>query len=330
MTSPTFTDILRAKQTIARYLPRTPLGHYPALDKLCGARILVKHESQQLTGAFKVRGGINLISQLAPDERERGVIAASTGNHGQSVAYAASLFRVRATVVAPENANPLKVAAMRDLGAEVLFHGVDFDAAREQCEMLSKREKLRYIHSANEPMLIAGVATITLEILEDSPEVTTIIVPIGGGSGAAGACLVAKTINPQIKVIGVQAERAPAAYNSWRAHKLLEDKMETAAEGLATRTAFELTQRIMWQHLDDFVLVSENEMLSAIALYVEKAHTLAEAAGAASLAGALKLRERLAGETVALVLSGGNITVEQLRAALADYRGERLIQRMNR
>ncbi|MGI8838982.1 MAG: threonine ammonia-lyase [Pyrinomonadaceae bacterium] len=317
MTPPTFTDILHAKQTIARYLPRTPLANYPALDNHCGARILVKHENQQLTGAFKVRGGINLISQLSTGERERGVITASTGNHGQSVAYAASLFGVRATVVAPEKSNPFKVAAMRDLGAEVLFHGADFDAAREHCEMLSRREKLRYIHSANEPSLIAGVATIALEILEDAPEVTTIIVPVGGGSGAAGACLVAKTINPQIKIIGVQAERAPAAYKSWRAHKLLEDKMETAAEGLATRTAFELTQCILWQHLDEFVLVSENEMLEAIALYVEKAHTLSEAAGTASLAAVLKLRDRLAGQTVALVLSGGNITIEQLRTALA-------------
>jgi threonine dehydratase len=185
--------------------------------------------------------------------------------------------------------------------------------------MLARREELRYIHSANEALLIAGVATIALEILEDAPEVTTILVPVGAGSGAAGACLVAKTINPLIKVIGVQAERAPAAFNSWRAHELLEDKMETAAEGLATRTAFELTQHILWQHLDDLVLVSENEMLEAIALYIDKAHTLTEAAGAASLAAALQLRERLAGQTVALVLSGGNITVEQLGAALAQH-----------
>jgi threonine dehydratase len=316
---PTLTDILRAKQTIARYLSRTPLVHYPALDRICGARILVKHENHQLTGAFKVRGGINLVSQLSADERARGVITASTGNHGQSVAYAASLFHVRATVVAPEKSNPLKVTAMRDLGAEVLFHGADFDAAREHCEALAQRDTLRYIHSANEPLLIAGVATVALEILEDAPEVTTIIVPVGGGSGAAAACLVAKTLNPIVKVIGVQAERAPAAYKSWRARELLEDKMETAAEGLATRTAFELTQRILWEYLDDFVLVSEKEMLGAIALYVEKAHTLSEAAGAASLAAALKLHDRLAGQTVALVLSGGNITIEQLRAAVAHF-----------
>lgn len=316
MISPTFTDILRAKQTVARHLPRTPLVNYPALDKICGTRVLVKHENQQLTGAFKVRGGINLISQLSADERARSVITASTGNHGQSVAYAARLFGVRAVIVVPEGSNPLKVAAMRELGAEVLFHGADFDAAREHCAARANTEGMRYIHSANEPLLIAGVATIALEILEDAPEVTTIVVPVGAGSGASGACLAAKTINPQIQVIGVQAERAPAAYKSWRAHQLLEDKMETAAEGLATRVAFEMTQKILWQYLDEFVLVSEDEMRQAIGLYVETARTLAEGAGAASLAAALKLRERLTGQTVALVLSGGNITVEQLRHAL--------------
>ncbi len=316
MTPPTFTDILQAKQTVSHYLPRTSLVNYPALDKICGTRILVKHENQQLTGAFKVRGGINLISQLSDEERTRGVISASTGNHGQSVAYAASLFGTRATIVVPEKSNPLKVAAMQDLGAEVIFSGADFDAARQHCATLANRENLRYIHSANEPLLIAGVATIALEILEDAPEVTTIIVPVGGGSGASAACLVAKTLNPQIQIIGVQAERAPAAYKSWRGRELLEDKMETAAEGLATRVAFELTQQILWKYLDDFVLVGEDEIVRAISLYVEKAHTLAEGAGAVSLAAALKLRERLAGQTVALVLSGGNITVGQLRAAL--------------
>lgn len=316
MKPPTFTDILKAKQTVSRYLPRTPLVNYPSLDKICGTRILVKHENQQLTGAFKVRGGINLISQLSADELERGVVTASTGNHGQSVAYASKFFGTRATIVVPENSNPLKIAAMQDLGAEVVFHGADFDAAREHCAALAESEEMRLIHPANEPRIIAGVATIALEILEDAPEVETIIVPVGGGSGASAACLVAKTLNPNIEVIGVQAELAPAAYKSWKAKELLEDKTETAAEGLATRIAFELTQQILWQHLDDFVLVGEDEITQAIRLYVEKAHTLAEAAGAASLAAALKLHERLKGQTVALVLTGGNITVEQLRAAL--------------
>jgi threonine dehydratase len=205
---------------------------------------------------------------------------------------------------------------MRNYGAEVVFHGKDFDEARVYCETLALEKNMRYVHSGNEPLLISGVGTIALEIFEDAPEVGTIIVPVGGGSGAAAACLVAKAINPQTSVIAVQAERAPAAYKSWRAKKLLEDRMETDADGLATRVAFELPQRILWQLLDDFVLVSEDEIRRALILFVEKAHTLAEGAGAAPLAAALKMRERLLGQSVALVLSGGNVTVEQLRNAL--------------
>lgn len=326
MNPPTLTDVLDARQQISRHFPRTPLINYPALDQLAGTRILVKHENHQPVGAFKVRGGINLISRMTEDERGRGVISASTGNHGLSIAYGARLFNARATIVAPEKANPVKVQAMRNLGAEVIFHGADFDAAREFCEALSRQRGSRYIHSANEPLLIAGVGTTTLEILEDRPDTKVIIVPVGGGSGAAGACIVAKTINPRIEVIGVQAERAPAACKSWRAKQLLEDKMETAAEGLATRVAFELPQQIMWERLDDFVLVSEEEIRQAIVHYIEGAHTLAEGAGAASLAAALKLRERLAGRTVAIILSGGNITASQIRLALdqsADDGGKR-------
>jgi threonine dehydratase len=312
-----FTDVLEARQTLARYLARTPLSHYPELDRTVGARALVKHENYQPVGSFKVRGGINLISRLTPAERERGVIAASTGNHGQSVAYAAKLFNVAATVVVPEAANPLKVGAMRDLDARVIHYGADFDAAREHCEELASAQDLRYIHSGNERLLIAGVATLTLEIIEDAPEVETIIVPVGGGSNAAGACLVAKTLNPRIRIIGVQAEKAPTAYHSWRAHALLEGEMQTGAEGLATRTAFALPQQILWNYLDDFILVSEDEILHATALFVDKAHTLAEGAGAATLAAAVKLRKQLHGTNVALVLSGGNITAAQLRTALA-------------
>ena len=318
LTPPTFADVLAARSVVGRHLRRTPLVGYPSLDATVGARTLVKHENQQPTGAFKVRGGVNLVSRLSAEERGRGVIAASTGNHGQSVAYAARLFGVRATVVVPVGANPLKVASMREQGAEIVFHGRDFDEARTRCEELSRERALRYVHSGDEPLLIAGVATAALEVFEDAPEVEVILVPVGGGSDAAAACLVAKTVNPRAEVIGVQSERAPAAYRSWRARELLTDVCETEAEGLATRAAFGLPQRMMWEMLDDFVLVSEEEIRRAVALYVEHARTLAEGAGAASLAGALKLRERLAGRTVALVLSGGNITVEQLRRALAD------------
>jgi threonine dehydratase len=317
MEMPTLADVFLARQVIDKYLPRTPLIEYPALSSYTGARVLVKHENHQPIGVFKVRGGINLISRMPNDERASGVITASTGNHGQSVAFAARLFGVRAQTLVPEGANPLKVDSMRALGAEVLFYGKDFDDARVRAESLAAAKGLRYIHSGNEPLLIAGVGTIALEIIEAAPEIDAIIVPVGGGSGAAGACITAKSINPAIKVIGVQSEKAPAAFKSWKARQVLEDEMETIAEGLATRVGFELPQQILWQHLDDFVLVSDEELQQAIALYVEKAHTLAEAAGAASLAALMKFRDRFRGLTVALVLSGGNITIAQLRAALA-------------
>jgi threonine dehydratase len=316
MNPPTFQDVLRAKRVVGRYLRPTPLHHYPALDQLLHAEVWVKHENHQPVGAFKVRGGVNLVSQLSDDERQRGVIAASTGNHGQSVAYASRLFGVRAIIGMPENANPGKVEAIRNLGAEIVFHGRDFDAAREHVEELTAELGYRYIHSGNEPLLIAGVATETLEILEDQPDIDTVIVPIGGGSGAAGACLAAKAINPAIRVIGVQSSAAPAAYLSWKERRLAESTMDTFAEGLATRTAFELPQRILWQHLDDFVLVPDLAIRRAIVLMLEKTHNLVEGAGAAPLAAALHLGERLAGHKVALIVSGGNISLTSLRAAL--------------
>ena len=316
MQAPVYTDVLRARRSIAPYLTPTPLRNYPALDRLLGTRAFVKHENLQPTGAFKVRGGVNLVSRLTEEERGAGVVSASTGNHGQSIAYAARLFGVRARVVVPEGANPLKVEAMRDYGAEVVFHGADFDEARGHCERLARETGARYVHSANEPLLVAGVATHTLEIFEEAPETEVVFVPVGGGSGAAGACLVAKTVSPRARVVGVQALKAPAAHNSWRARRLLEDRMETEAEGLATRVAFELTQRMLWEMLDDFLLVTEEEIRQAMRLYVEGARTLAEGAGAAALAGALKSRDAHAGRTVALILSGGNVTAGQLRRTL--------------
>ena len=214
---PDLADVLAARQRIAPYLQPTPLYRYPALDALTGARVWVKHENHLPVGAFKVRGGVNLISQLTPAERDRGVIAASTGNHGQSVAYAAHLFGVRAVICVPEQANPVKVESMQALGAEVVFAGRDFDEAREHCEQQAAEHGYRYVHSGNEPQLIAGVATYTLEILQTQPDTDVIVVPVGGGSGAAGACVVAKTVRPSIEVIAVQSQAAPAAYRSWRA-----------------------------------------------------------------------------------------------------------------
>lgn len=315
---PSLTDVLQARIQIRPYLRPTPLYTYAALRRTVGTEVWVKHENHQPIGAFKVRGGVNLISQLSADEKRRGVIAASTGNHGQSIAYAAKLFVVHAIICVPERANPVKVESMRDLGAEIISHGRDYDDAREYCERLAADEGYRYIHSGNEPLLIAGVGTIALEILEEQPDIDVIITPIGGGSGAAGVCIVADGMKPEMQVIGVQSEAAPAGYRSWRGRKLVDDRNSTYAEGLATRTAFELPQRILWDHLDDFILVSEDEIRQAQRTMIEKTRNLVEAAGASPLAAAVKIKDRLQGKRIALVCSGGNVSPEQLRELFAE------------
>ena len=308
----TFQDVLHARHVVYRYLRPTPLYPYLGLSERLGAEVWVKHENHQPVGSFKVRGGLYLASSLGEQEKRCGLAAASTGNHGQSIAYAGRAFGVPVVIAMPEGANPEKAAAIRSLGAEVAFHGQDFDEAREWIEARSREEGYRCVGAA-EPLLIAGVATYSLEILEDLPDVDVIVVPIGGGSGAAGACIAARTINPSIQVIGVQAEKAPAAYLSWKRGHPVSASMETFAEGLATRTAFETTQHILRRYLDDFVLVSEEEIRWAIVAYLKHTHNLVEGAGAAPLAAAMKIRARLAGRKVVLVTSGGNLSLAKLR-----------------
>ena len=317
---PRLTDVLDARRHIAPHLRRTPLFTYSGLDGLLSAQVYVKHENHQPTGAFKVRGGVNLISQLSEDERRRGVICASTGNHGQSVAFGARIFETRAIVCVPEQANPVKVAAMKGLGAEIVFSGPDFDSAREHCEELAIRDGHRYIHSGDEPLLIAGVGTLYLEMLEEQPALDAIFVPIGGGSGAAAACIVARAVSSGVRIVGVQSDAAPAAYRSWRERKLLQDTTRTYAEGLATRTAFAFPQQIMWQMLDEFVLVSDDQIRAAQALMIENTRNMVEAAGAAPLAAALQMRDQLGGKRVGLVVSGGNVSPEQLVELFATRR----------
>jgi threonine dehydratase len=317
MQPPTFRDVLAARRQIAPYLRPTPLHRYPALDALLGLTVYVKHENYQPIGAFKIRGGLNLVARLDAAERTRGVITASTGNHGQSLAYAARQFGVPARVVVPLGANPGKVAAIAGMGAEVIFHGSQFDEARLHCEALAQAEGYRYVHAGNEPHLIAGVGTLALEMFEDASDLDVILVPVGGGSGAAGTCLVASTVAPHCRVIGVQAAAAPAAYESWRQRQLVVRPNHTFADGLATATAFALPQAMLWALLDDFVLVSDAEIQQAMVWMIEHAHTLAEPAGAAPLAAAYRLRASLAGQKVALVCSGGNVSLANLCQALA-------------
>jgi threonine dehydratase len=316
MERPTFKDILEARSIIKNYLCRTPLYSYPQLNQLLEAEVYIKHENHMPICAFKVRGGINLIYHLTSEQKERGVVTASTGNHALSVAYASRIFGVQATIVMPEKSNPTKVKAVRSLGANIVFSGRIFDESSDYAEKLALESGARFIHAVNEPYLIAGVGTYALEILEECPSLDIIIVPVGGGSGASGCCIVKEAVNPKVQVIAVQAEEAPAGYLSWKAKKIVKDKMETAAEGLATQTAFELTQGILQDFLTDFILVSEEEMVQAILIYMELIRNLAEEASSSALAAALKIKERLKGKKVALVLTGSNISMARLKQIL--------------
>ena len=314
---PKYTDVLKAKRRITPYLNKTPLLEHPGLSKVLGFNAYVKHENMQPTGAFKIRGGINFISQLEPGDRKKGVITASSGNHGQSIALASQMFGVEATICVPSDVNPDKEEAIRSFGAEIVADGRDFDDARLNAERIAREKGLRYVHSVNEPRLIAGVGTVALEILEDLPGVDAIIVPVGGGSQIAGVSLVMKAAAPDVEIIAVQAEKAPSVYLSWKSGNLEStETADTMADGLATRQAFELALGILRDNIDDFILVSEDEIKDAIRLYVEKAHVIAEGAGAAPLAAAYKMRDRLKGKKVVLILSGGNLTAETLKGIL--------------
>ena len=313
--APTLHDIFAARPHVYRHLKPTPLVHYPTLSALVGTEVWVKHENVQPVGAFKVRGGLNLAAHLTETERRGGLFTASTGNHGQSIAFAARAHGLSATIAVPEGANPGKVAAMRALGAEVLFHGADFDTAREWVADMAREKGGRFV-GPTEELLISGVGTYGLEIVSELPGVDTIIVPVGAGSGACGTSIAAKGINPAIEVIAAQSAQAPSMQLSWKEGRLVTAGMQTFAEGVATRVPFENTQRIMRRLLDDFVLVQDDDIRRAIVTLLEHTHHLAEGAGAISLAAALDLRDRLAGKKVVLVLSGGNLSLEQLRAVL--------------
>lgn len=312
---PSFADVLAARDFLRPYLAPTPLIQRDALSAALGVDVWLKCENLLPTAAFKVRGGLNLIGR-DPSARA-GVIGASTGNHGQSLAYAGGVFGVPVTIVVPRGANPIKLAAMRAHGATIIEHGSDYDDAREECERRAATSGIRYVHSGNEPYLIAGVATAALEVLLERPNIDTLIVPVGGGSGASGAALVAKTLRPDSTVIGVQAEGASAAYRAWRdGAPRTTERAATFAEGLATRTSFDLPQRMLAALLDDFVLVTDEELYAAMRLLLVEAHIVAEGAGAAPVAAVRRLGERLSGKQVACWISGGNATAESLRRAL--------------
>jgi threonine dehydratase len=313
MQPPTLKDVYAARERVYRIVKPTPLMRHPLLAAETGLDVRVKHENHNPTGAFKVRGGANLIASLTGDAR-RGVITATTGNHGQSIALACQREQVPCTIVTPVGNNPEKNAAMRAFGAELIELGRDFDEAREKVEQMQHERGLRYVHSANEPLLIAGVATYALEIFDELPDVDVILVPIGGGSGACGCSIVRTGAGSRAKVIGVQAERANAFTRSWTGGtRVVGDTADTFAEGMATRVTFDLTFGILKQELDGIVTLTEDELAEGVRLALRTTHNLAEGAGAAPLVAAMKMRGELAGKKVVCVMSGGNID----RATLA-------------
>jgi threonine dehydratase len=316
MQPPTIDEVYAARRHVYEVLTPTPLLQHPLLSEETGLDLYVKHENHNPTGAFKIRGGLNLVAALSGDER-RGVITASTGNHGQSIAFACRRAGVPCTIVVPVGNNPEKNAAMRAFGADVVEFGRDFDEARERVEELQRSRGLRYVHSANEPRLVAGVATYALEIFDALPDADVVLVPIGGGSGASGCAIVRSALRRRAKVIGVQAERADAFARSWRTGtRVVGDSAATFAEGMATRVTFDLPFGILASGLDDVVTLSEEELAAGVRLALRATHNLAEGAGAASLAAAVKLRGDLDGRKVVCVMSGGNIDRATLQGIL--------------
>jgi threonine dehydratase len=314
MTEPTLNDIYIARTRLAPHMPRSPLRRHPLLDEATGLRIWVKHENHNPTCAFKVRGGLNLVGAMSRDERARGIVTASTGNHGQSIGLASRIHGVTCTVFVPEGNNPEKNAAMRAYGATVEEGGRDFDEARERCERRAADTGARYVHSANEPLLIAGVGTYALEVFEELPDADVIFVPIGGGSGACGLITVRNALGSKAKIIGVGAANADAVYRSWKGpDRVIGTSADTFAEGVATRVTFDLPFGIYKKHLDDFVQLSEEEMAEGVRMALRTTHNLAEGAGAASMAAAYKRRAQLQGLQVVCIVSGGNIDRAKLK-----------------
>ena len=316
LTPPTIRDVYRARRVVSQHLPETPLVRSSWLSETLDAEVYLKREDTLPTGAFKVRGGINLVSKLDPAFHDPGLIGASTGNHGQSVAFAGNTFDVPVTICVPADANPEKVVAMERFGAEVIHHGEDFDEAREHAEQLAAEEGFRYVHSANEPALIAGVGTAGLEVIDAQPDVDTMYCPIGGGSSAAGYCLTVGEVL-DATIVGVQSAAAPAMYRAWDERTLdPHDMMETFAEGVASRVPFALTMEMLWDRLDDFLLVEDDAIWETMEAIIQEERIVAEGAGATAIAGALA-QDDVAGETVVIQISGRNISMQKLQHLLA-------------
>ncbi len=317
----TWNDVVAARARIAPHLAPTPLRHYPILDAATGARVLVKHENHLPTNAFKARNAISFMTALPAEQRARGVIAATRGNHGAGLAWAGARVGVPVVICVPHGNNPEKNAAIQGHGAELVISGRDYDEAVEVATRLQAERGLVMAHSTNDANVIAGAATLSAELLEQADAANetldAIVVAVGGGSQAVGALVAARELAPSVAVYGVQAANASAAHDSWHAKKrVTTESANTFADGLATRSTYDATWPALLDGLAGFAAVTEAQLAAAVRLMIEATHNLAEGAGAAGLAGLVAMRDRLAGKTVAVVLSGSNIDRPTLRAIL--------------
>jgi threonine dehydratase len=313
----TIKDILKAKTAIKTYIHRTNLIYYSELSRIIGCDAFVKHENHLPTGSFKIRGALNFFQTIPKEDVANGVLVSTRGNHGLAMAWAGQWFNTPCTVVVPENNNPEINRIIESFGAELIVHGHDFYDAQFYCDELVAAAGYYYVEQGNEPEMLNGIGTMGLEIFEDLPDVDVIICPIGGGGGCASLLRVAQAINPTVEIIGVQAVKAPAFYNSLQKGEwVVLDDAETIAEGLAARSVFQLPYIIMKDHIKEVVLLSEDEILDGIRLALTTTHNLAEGAGAASLIAAIKIKEKLKGKKVALIMSGGNLDRAHLELAL--------------
>lgn len=309
-----YTEVLNARSVVYGHLIPTCLTRYENLSSLIGAEIFVKHENHNPTGSFKVRGGINLIHHLK-NTGINGVITFSTGNHGLSIAQSAAWLGVEATIVVPENNNPVKNRSIRSTGATLIEAGKTFEEASAVVDELSEKENLYYAHPANEPHLINGVGTEFVEIIEAAPDLDAVILPIGAGSEAAAASTVLKTINPNIQIFAVQAESSNAAFQSWKTGKIVSSANTTFAGGFATGIAYEVPFEIYKDNLTDFVVLSEKEIYEGIALAGYYTHNFLEGAGASTIMAAIKLKKLLNGKNVVLQFSGCNASPDEINRA---------------
>ena len=315
----TYDDVERARERLAPYLTATPFRRYPLLDAATGLSLFAKHENYQPTGSFKVRNGLSFMTALSAAERSRGVVAASTGNHGQGIAYGAALVGTSATICVPRGNNPEKNAAMRAWGATVVEEGRDYDESLFAMQRIAREEARVVAHSTNDPRIIAGAGTMTLEILEQAGDegIDALVLAVGGGSQAVGALTVARRLAPRLEVYGIQALGASAQHDSWHAREpRTTDRADTFAEGVATRSTYELTFAALVEGLSGFVTLSDAEIAEGVRLILSTTHNLVEGAGAMGVMGAMKLRERLTGKRVAVAFCGGNLDSSVLRRIL--------------